>query len=377
MAFTPDPNLFANSLGAGVRLGSGFADLFRQRRQESELQRIAQMAASGNPDYNQIGAGLIGAGQVGAGVNALGVPYQREQNELDRAFRRDQVGFQQQQALRGASMDERRFAADQAYRQQQMDIAAQKMAEAQGGGFTTPIQATDADGNPVFIQANDRGQVQAVEGFRPSNPIKTIDLGTHIQTVDSRTNQVLSTVPKANYQEAYEKGAGGALGKADAGSAAQAGGAAQKSAQILDLVSRIESHPGMDDSMGLIQGRLPAMTQQREDFRVLKSQLEGGAFLQAFESLKGGGQITEVEGRKATDALIAMRDTQSPEQFRKLLQVFRENVQEGMRKAAQAGPRLQQRLGTMPDRGTPSVVQPVPQGGGDPDIDALLQKYGQ
>lgn len=37
-------------------------------------------------------------------------------------------------------------------------------------------------------------------------------------------------------------------------------------------------------------------------------QVRGQAFLQAFNSLRGGGQITEAEGRKATDALARLQD---------------------------------------------------------------------
>jgi hypothetical protein len=35
-------------------------------------------------------------------------------------------------------------------------------------------------------------------------------------------------------------------------------------------------------------------------------QIGGAAFLTAFETLKGGGQITEVEGEKATNAIARL-----------------------------------------------------------------------
>ncbi len=40
------------------------------------------------------------------------------------------------------------------------------------------------------------------------------------------------------------------------------------------------------------------------DFNAMLDQVQGGAFLQAFESLKGGGQITQIEGEKATQAIV-------------------------------------------------------------------------
>ena len=51
------------------------------------------------------------------------------------------------------------------------------------------------------------------------------------------------------------------------------------------------------------------------NFRVVADQLGGKAFLQAFESLKGGGQITEVEGKKATDAIARLNRAQSDSEY--------------------------------------------------------------
>jgi hypothetical protein len=43
------------------------------------------------------------------------------------------------------------------------------------------------------------------------------------------------------------------------------------------------------------------------DFDAMQEQIEGGAFLEAFERLKGGGSITEVEGVKGTRAISRMK----------------------------------------------------------------------
>jgi hypothetical protein len=56
-------------------------------------------------------------------------------------------------------------------------------------------------------------------------------------------------------------------------------------------------------------------------------QLGGGAFLQAFESLKGGGAIQEQEGAKATAALARLANLQQGEKgFREALKEFRDEV---------------------------------------------------
>lgn len=53
-------------------------------------------------------------------------------------------------------------------------------------------------------------------------------------------------------------------------------------------------------------------------------QLDGQAFLNAFESLKGGGQITEIEGQKATAARARLNRAQSVEDYRTALMELRE-----------------------------------------------------
>jgi hypothetical protein len=82
-----------------------------------------------------------------------------------------------------------------------------------------------------------------------------------------------------------------------------------------DLLEKAKTHPGRQYATGKssilpkVPGTAPA------DFQVLLDQIGGQQFLQAFETLKGGGQITEVEGRKATEAMARMNPRQSEEAF--------------------------------------------------------------
>lgn len=61
-------------------------------------------------------------------------------------------------------------------------------------------------------------------------------------------------------------------------------------------------------------------------------QIKGGAFLQAFESLKGGGQITELEGQKAEQAQSRLNTAQSEEDFREALQEYKFYIDQGVRR---------------------------------------------
>lgn len=87
----------------------------------------------------------------------------------------------------------------------------------------------------------------------------------------------------------------------------------------LSLINSVRSHPGRQFGTGLT-GVLPAAPgSQVADFRAKLDQLTGQTFLSAFETLKGGGQITEVEGKKATEAIGNLKTTQSREQFAQAL----------------------------------------------------------
>ncbi len=129
------------------------------------------------------------------------------------------------------------------------------------------------------------------------------------------------------------------------------------SAQIA-VVDKALTHPGRETSTGLsgsIDPRNFVPGTDAADFRAVLDQIGGTAFLQAFESLKGGGQITEVEGKKATDAIARLSRAQSDKEFKKSLEDLREVMVKG-----------QSRLGG-------EAPAPAPAAGSN--IDALLEKY--
>jgi hypothetical protein len=75
------------------------------------------------------------------------------------------------------------------------------------------------------------------------------------------------------------------------------------------------------------------LSQDGTDLVVKIDQLKGKAFLQAFETLKGGGQITEREGLAATKAIARLERQQSPEAYKESLMALR-SVVERVRKRA-------------------------------------------
>ena len=162
------------------------------------------------------------------------------------------------------------------------------------------------------------------------------------------------------YQEFMAtRGAGlAAQAKAEGEAAAEAvtglGGALAKGEQALALIDQIAEDPSLPSILGIVQGNIPAGTpvvgggQAGADLNAKIEQLQGQVFLEAFESLKGGGAITEIEGQKAERAKARLQRTQSPEAYRAALAELREVIESGMRRARD---RASNASGNMPGGG--------------------------
>lgn len=100
----------------------------------------------------------------------------------------------------------------------------------------------------------------------------------------------------------------------------------------VSILEDIINDPNLAGVTGVLEGTTPRESLRgialfNEGERELLSkieQIEGGAFLQAFENLKGGGQITENEGRAATRAItrLGARDV-STEAYRNAAEELR------------------------------------------------------
>lgn len=100
----------------------------------------------------------------------------------------------------------------------------------------------------------------------------------------------------------------------------------------LRVLDKALDHPGRKTATGLsgtLDPRNYTPGTDATDFKVVLDQIGGKAFLQAFESLKGGGQITEVEGKKATDAIARLNRAQSDGEFEVALNDLRGVMDKG------------------------------------------------
>lgn len=147
-------------------------------------------------------------------------------------------------------------------------------------------------------------------------------------------------------QLAYEPSIKAATTKADIASKSQAEAetnlplAEEQAQQMIGLIENIRQDPGLSAVVGAknpLKGAIPfvgnVMGTPAADFQAKLDQLGGKQFLEAFNSLKGGGQITEVEGQKATNAIGRMQTSQSEKAFNEALGELKSVVNTGLERA--------------------------------------------
>jgi hypothetical protein len=204
------------------------------------------------------------------------------------------------------------------------DSATGKWLSAPGGGVQskaglTPVLLQNDNGDLIYGQATQDGKIVASsmpDGYKPVSP----------------------------YQKSFETNRGMKEGQAVGAAAGALPGATQLSQNIAQQVDDLKNDPYLPNMVGPVYGRMPNFTADAERVQEKINQLQGGAFLQARQALKGGGAITDYEGRKAEEAYTRLSQAQNLDDFKKALDDFNFYTQQGLAKLqAQAG---QQRLGT-------------------------------
>lgn len=92
---------------------------------------------------------------------------------------------------------------------------------------------------------------------------------------------------------------------------------------IDETIARIEQHPGSKNAFGMMSLVPNRPGSKTSDFDNLRKQLESQTFLTAVQKMRGLGALTEMEGKKVTDAVAALQTTQSEEQFRENLKILK------------------------------------------------------
>jgi hypothetical protein len=203
-------------------------------------------------------------------------------------------------------------------------------------------------------RANQAREANAAEQLKVSQGqlgVSEGQLGVSRQRLANETNPVL----QANLSEA--KAAGDYFGKNKAAAAQALPAALENATQAIRLIDEMigtaevkdkngkvikaagKEHPGFSNYVGV---GFPTRFVEGSDaasFEIRQKQIEGKAFLEAFNTLRGGGAITEKEGEKGTLAIMRMNKATSEAEYkaaaRELQEVLRTGVNTMRAKAGQ------------------------------------------
>lgn len=313
---------------------------------------LAQWASGNNNFLTALGAGIASGPDLASGIGAgLRAAPQAKMADMEAAQQREEKArqTQQQNATKALLMEK---APDLAqlldtgipmgevwgeYLRRQQPTGPVKPIEVNGqlidpvtfevlGDFRTPdtakggpaevaLQPTwlqDENGNWVIGQlAKDGSIVQTAlpPGLRAADPSVVAGARASGTTLGKAGGQAIVDLPAAVQQGEY---------------------AVQQLKGLLPKVvdpttGREVDNAAFNDQFGTVLGiptqqLLPALPNTpKADFKARLDQVQGGAFLQAFESLKGGGAISEVEGLKAQQAIMRASTSQTPAEFEKAI----------------------------------------------------------
>jgi hypothetical protein len=336
--------LAARRMGKKADATLGQADLEKQKMQAAALQgfntppNMVQMPQTQNP-YARAQTGL----EAGLDPNVV--------SEYMRAQRPDTTG------------------GDPA------DIAGYKLAKQEGYGGTFSDYLKEFKGREANVSSN----IQNAKFFENLTPEQRARYVEANRTVPVETiNQVptivrpggdlqpLSTLPKeASAVQTINdaKAEGTETGQARGTAVANLPVIQSSTRAALETVDKMLRHPGMETATGLsgtLDPRNYIPGTEARNFQVLRNQAQGQVFLDAYQSLKGGGVITEIEGLKAEQAKARMDSAQSDEEFREALNDYANALRRGLQLAEQ---RAGSTGGASGEWGAAPPAQAMPTGG--------------
>lgn len=224
-----------------------------------------------------------------------------------------------------------------------------------------PVYGTDEHGNQVIGTIGKDGTFKRIDtgDVKVSSGVEKIDAGTEWLLMNKKDGTIVGRQPKDIVGKESQTEIGKAQGKARATLPTDL----QTAEQTVKEIDQLINHPGLDSIVGPIdQYRSGIMLgAEGRDALARFNQLKGRSFLQAYSILKGGGQITEIEGTKAENAMARMDRAQSEAEFKAALKDFRDAVDVGMtklRERAGVAAQQQEAAPTVP----PSQGQPLSPG---------------
>ena len=211
-----------------------------------------------------------------------------------------------------------------------------------------------------------RANLEKEKNARRQTDIQGNNLAVNQQRLENETNVDLQS------KLAEAKSVGTTIGKNKATAIAALPGAIANASEAIRLIDEMVGKPEIRDKKGkIIQNATephagfntyvgatltPGLRfiegTDTAAFELRQKQIEGKAFLEAFNTLRGGGSITEKEGEKGTAAIMRMNKASSPDEYkaaaRELQDVLRNGIQIAKTKAG-ATPGIAPPSGFVPD----------------------------
>lgn len=276
------------------------------------------------------------------------------------ALQAQQIASAQQQQLAEKQMDEvrKRYMEAQIQQMQQpkdrappSSVAEYEYAKKNGftGSFQDWVVAGGQSSRPSAVQEWDffnqlpkEEQVRYLEMKRNPNMVVR-EVGGVPTVVDPTRARGISTTPLSSLPQeaaaagtlAGAKASGELTGKTTTEAKFDLPRVEANAQQTIDILEKIKQHPGLDYGVGLWSKAPVIPGTPQADFVALTEQLRGKQFLEAYQTLKGGGQITEVEGAKAENAIARMQRAQSKKAFVDAATEFQGIVRKGVERARQ------------------------------------------
>jgi hypothetical protein len=340
------PNVLA-ALDAGTTAASNQANVLRQAEGQNLFRQYGAAAMQG--DRNAL-AQIAGFDPImGQNMQAGQLDMQATRQEMDLTnLRIEDVRRQAKEAAR-AQQDAATAAAELQQSRALMTQAGQAFLRGDQQTFGAVAAEFGVPDLPMneqglkFLDAIVSGFDEGLAGiapaapeapqWRPAAPEEAAMYGATAGQINDKTGEFKRT-PVDSTMEIVTNPDGTMAFRQGPGAGESEGRIAPSSPQyMIDSIEGILNDPALDFATGwrAWTQNIPGTDARR--FGARARQLEGQAFLQAFESLKGGGQITEVEGLKATQAIGRLDTAQKPEDYRAALTELRDIL-----KAAQGRP---------------------------------------
>jgi len=323
-----------------------YAEVSVQPREQGFLERwlsnpltqggIAMLAANSGDPLQNIGYGLQVAG------HAYGQRNQAENELLDLQMKRAEA---RQKGRRETAATNREIDKSNSsiYKEQKLldyadQIEATRPQEAAmiRGGITSGVAAPTAFAPQIYKKGDQ--YVEVVFDNKGNRTERAVPAGAVPFNAEVKTPGFQAQVTEA-------KAGADIRGKTGAQAIVDAPKEIQTADQALAAIDAAIAHPGMSNATGVGSYVPWPRGSDAADYGLIVDQIKGQAFLQAFQNLKGGGAITEIEGQKATQAITTLNTSQSREahvqalrDLRAIAMSAKERAQKRVAPAAPAAP---------------------------------------